>query len=135
MTSYIYLDRIRLFSYHGVGEQETLVGNEFTVNLRLKVDIGRAMQTDDVTDTVSYADVYEAVKTEMAIPSRLLEHVAGRIVNRLFRDFPTIENIELSIEKRNPPMGADVKAAGIEICIERSQNNEMFFCSKSPERY
>lgn len=124
MTSYIFLDRIRFFSYHGVGEQETLVGNEFTVSLRLKVDIGRAMQTDDVIDTVSYADVYEAVKAEMAIPSRLLEHVAGRIVNRLFRDFPAIENIELKLEKRNPPMGADVKAAGIEIYIEKPRNNE-----------
>lgn len=124
MTSYIFLDRIRFFSYHGVGEQETLVGNEFTVSLRLKVDIGRAMQTDDVTDTVSYADIYEAVKAEMAIPSRLLEHVAGRIVNRLFRDFPAIGNIELKIEKRNPPMGADVKAAGIEVCIEKSIDYE-----------
>lgn len=124
MTSYIFLDRIRFFSYHGVGEQETLVGNEFTVSLRLKVDIGRAMQTDDVTDTVSYADIYEAVKAEMAIPSRLLEHIAGRIVNRLFRDFPAIGNIELKIEKRNPPMGADVKAAGIEVCIEKSIDYE-----------
>lgn len=119
MTSYIFLDRIRFFSYHGVDEQETLVGNEFIVSLRLKVDIGRAMQTDDVRDTVSYADVYEAVKAEMTVPSRLLEHVAGRIVNRLFRDFPAIKNIELKIEKRNPPMGADVKAAGIEVYVDK----------------
>ena len=48
-------------------------------------------QTDDVADTVNYADVYEAVKAEMAIPSRLLEHVCGRIMDRLFRDFPQIE--------------------------------------------
>ena len=88
MSSYIFLDRIRFFAHHGVGRQETLVGNEFVVSLRLKVDIGHAMQTDDVTDTVSYAEVYEAVKKEMEIPSKLLEHVGGRIVKRLFGDFP-----------------------------------------------
>lgn len=119
MSSYIFLDRMRFFAHHGVGRQETLVGNEFVVSLRLKVDVGHAMQTDDVTDTVSYAEVYEAVKKEMEIPSKLLEHVGGRIVKRLFGDFPQIENIELKLSKRNPPMGADIEAAGIEICISR----------------
>lgn len=118
MTSYIFLDRIRFFSYHGVGKQETTVGNEFTVSLRLKVNISRAMQTDDVSDTVSYADVYETVKAEMEVPSKLLEHVGGRIVQRLFRDFPKIESIKLKLSKRNPPMGADIEAAGIEISAE-----------------
>ena len=33
-------------------------------------------QTDDVADTVSYADVYEAVKAEMEVPSKLLEPVS-----------------------------------------------------------
>lgn len=120
MNSYIFLDRICFFAHHGVGEQETLVGNEFTVSLRLKVDIEHAMQTDDVMDTVSYADVYEAVKAEMIIPSKLLEHVCGRIVSRLFREFPQIENIELRLSKRNPPMGADIEAAGVEINVEKA---------------
>lgn len=119
MTSYIFLDQIHFFAHHGVGEQETLVGNEFTVSLRLKVNIEHAMQTDDVADTVSYADVYEAVKAEMIIPSKLLEHVCGRIVSRLFREFPQIENIELKLSKRNPPMGADIEAAGVEIHCDR----------------
>ena len=113
MSSYIFLDRIRFFAHHGVGRQETLVGNEFVVSLRLKVDIGHAMQTDDVTDTVSYAEVYEAVKKEMEIPSKLLEHVGGRIVKRLFGDFPPIEDIELKLSKRNPPMGADIETVAI----------------------
>lgn len=119
MNSYIFLDNLRFFARHGVGEQETLVGNEFTVNLRLKVDISRAMQTDDVADTVSYADVYAAVKEEMELPSRLLEHVCGRIADRLFRDFPQIEEIELRLAKRNPPMGADIEAAGVELRVSR----------------
>ena len=98
MTSYIFLDTLRFFAHHGVGEQETVVGNEFTVSLRLQVDIRRAAETDDVADTVSYADVHTAVKAEMDIPSKLLEHVCGRIINRLFHDFPQIEEITLKAQ-------------------------------------
>lgn len=118
-TSYIFLKDLRFYAYHGVAPQETAIGNEFTVSLRLKTDIFRAAETDDVEDTVSYADVYEAVKAEMEIPSRLLEHVCGRIVKRLFRDFPAIEEIEIALSKRNPPMGADIASAGVEMLCAR----------------
>lgn len=119
MNSYIFLDNVRFFAYHGVGEQEREVGNEFIISLRLKVDITLAAETDNVAHTVSYADVYENVKAEMEIPSALLEHVCGRIVKRLFRTFSAIEGIELKLSKRNPPMGADVDAAGVEVHCER----------------
>ncbi|WP_297676144.1 dihydroneopterin aldolase [uncultured Bacteroides sp.] len=119
MNSYIFLNNVRFFAYHGVGEQEREVGNEFIISLRLKVDITLAAETDNVAHTVSYADVYENVKAEMEIPSALLEHVCGRIVKRLFRTFPAIEGIELKLSKRNPPMGADVDAAGVEVHCER----------------
>lgn len=119
MTSYILLENIRFFAYHGVAPQEMTVGNEFVVSLRLKTDIARAMESDDVADTVNYAEIHQAVKEEMDIPSKLLEHVAGRIVRRLFNDFPTIESIDLKLSKRNPPMGADIETAGVEVHIER----------------
>lgn len=119
MNSYIFLKNMRFFSYHGVGAQETLVGNEFTVSLRLKVDISTAAETDDVTDTVNYADIYHAVKEEMDLPSKLMEHVCGRIIQRLLHDFPSIESIDLKLSKRNPPMGADLDSAGIEAHVDR----------------
>ena len=110
MNSYIFLDNVRFFAYHGVGQQEREVGNEFVINLKLKVDIARAAETDDVTH----------VKAEMEIPSKLLEHVCGRIIKRLFRTFPTVKAIELKLAKRNPPMGADLDAAGVEVQCERA---------------
>ena len=119
MTSYTPPENTRFFAYHGVAPQETTVGNEFVVSLRLKTDIARAMESDDVADTVNYAEIHQAVKEEMDIPSKLLEHVAGRIVRRLFNDFPTIERIDLKLSKRNPPMGADIETAGVEVHIER----------------
>lgn len=115
---YIFVKNLRIFARHGVGEQEKLIGNEFTVCLRLAVDFTRAMQTDDLKDTVNYAQVCEAVRAEMQIPSHLLEHVAGRIVRRIFKEFPQVTEAELRIEKRNPPMGLDVEAAGVTLRLE-----------------
>ena len=116
---YILLKDLRFQARHGVGAQETLVGNEFTVNLRLRTDLTKAVRTDDVADTLSYADVFEAVRDEMSRPSQLLEHVAGRIARRLFHDFPALDEIGLKLMKRNPPMGADIDSAGVELRVQR----------------
>lgn len=91
-NSYILLKDICCFAYHGVAPQENIIGNEYIINLKLKVDISQAIQTDDVVDTVNYAEIHEAVKAEMSIPSKLLEHVCGRIAKRLLAEFPAIEN-------------------------------------------
>ena len=96
---YIFLENVRFYSYHGVAPQETAIGNEFIINLRLKTDFGKATETDEVEDTVSYADIYAALKEEMELPSKLLEHVCGRIVKRLFRDFRKIREIEIKLGK------------------------------------
>lgn len=96
-NSYILLKDICCFAYHGVAPQENIIGNEYIINLKLKVDISQAIQTDDVVDTVNYAEIHEAVKAEMSIPSKLLEHVCGRIAKRLLAEFPAIEEIELRL--------------------------------------
>ena len=114
-SSYIFLKEIRCYAYHGVAPQENLIGNEYIVQLKLKVNIDQAAETDEVTDTVNYAEVYEIVKAEMAISSKLLEHVCKRIVKSLFFKFTSVEEIEISLSKRNPPMGADIESAGIEM--------------------
>ena len=106
-NSYILLKDICCFAYHGVAPQENIIGNEYIINLKLKVDISQAIQTDD------------AVKAEMSIPSKLLEHVCGRIAKRLLAEFPAIEEIELRLSKRNPPMGADIDSAGVELHCSR----------------
>ena len=119
MKSWISLNDLRLHAYHGVQPQERRCGNIFIVNLRLETDITKAAETDHIDDALNYAEVYEAVKAEMDIPSALLEHVAMRIVRRLFHDFPQIETIQLKLEKQNPPMNADICSAAVEIDVER----------------
>lgn len=113
MKSYILLENILLYAYHGVLPQENRVGNEYVINLKLKIDLSHAGATDELTDTVSYAEIYEDVKAEMNIPSKLLEHVAYRIVKRLKDKYIQIEGVELKLSKRNPPMGAQIDCASV----------------------
>ena len=115
MTSYIRLNSVRFHAFHGVLPQEKTVGGDFVVSMRLGYDISRAMESDDVADTLNYAEVYELVRREMSIPSNLLEHVAGRIVQAVLSAFPAVTSIDLELTKENPPMGADCKGAGVEI--------------------
>lgn len=117
MSSKIYLRNVRFHAFHGVLPQEGIVGNDYLVNLVLDYDFSSAMKTDDLQGTLNYAEVYQKVREEMAVPSKLLEHVAGRITHRLFSDFPEIQKLQLSITKVNPPMGADSDGAGVEVVL------------------
>lgn len=114
-SSYILLENVKFYAFHGVLPQERKVGNDYQVSLRIGYDISRAMVSDDVNDTLNYAEVYQLLSQEMSVPSALLERVAGRIGDRLFRKFPAIQSIDLTIIKVNPPMGADSEGAGVEV--------------------
>lgn len=117
MSSKIYLRNVRFHAFHGVLPQEGIVGNDYLVNLVLDYDFSSAMQTDELQGTLNYAEVYQKVREEMAVPSKLLEHVAGRIAHRLFSDFPEIQKLQLSITKVNPPMGSVSDGAGVEVVL------------------
>jgi len=118
-NSTIRLKDVRIFAFHGVLPQERTVGAYFILNLSVQTDFSRAMATDELDGTISYADLFDLVKGEMATPSCLLEHVAGRICCAIFLRFPTATAIHLEILKENPPMGADCPAAGISLDVTR----------------
>ncbi len=113
MKSYILLENIEMFAHHGVFPQETQVGNVFYINIKLEVDINKAVISDDVNDTISYADVYCIIKQEMETPSKLIEHAAKRIIDRLKSSYTQIEKIEIKLSKRNPPVGGQVDCASV----------------------
>ena len=106
---------VRFHAFHGVMPQERKVGADFLVNLRVGYSLEKAMRSDNVNDTLNYAALYTFVKAEMAVPSKLLEHVARRIVSAIEKAFPQVTSIDLELIKQNPPMGADCDEAGIEI--------------------
>ena len=114
-NSVILIDNLQMYAFHGVMEQERRVGGWFDISVRVHYNILRAIQTDDVNDTLSYAELLEVVKSQMAQPSNLLEHVASRIGKAVLERFPEVENVEIKLLKLNPPMGADCKGAGVEV--------------------
>lgn len=116
MTSELLLDGLRFKAFHGVGEQERVVGHDFSVTLKVACDLEQAIATDDINHAVSYADIYAIVKCEMEVPSRLLEHVAGRIMRAIHERFPQVKAVDITIMKRNPPIGADAQGFGVHIC-------------------
>ena len=117
--SSIRLHDMRFYAYHGVMEQERRVGGEYLVSLQVETDLSRAVNSDSVADTVNYAQLYEVVKREMAEPSQLLEHVAGRIGQRVLDHFQQVTALTVRVMKCNPPMGADCKGASVEMRIEK----------------
>ena len=118
------LKKLRFHAFHGVMPQERRVGADFLVTLRLGYDLTKAMQTDDVSDTLNYAEVYRVVQEEMEKPSALLEHVAGRIADAVLRQFPDVQSIDLELMKQNPPMGADCEGAGVELHLINDKTPE-----------
>ena len=91
------------------------MGGDFLITLRIGYPWQQAMKTDDVADTLDYAAVCRLVRSEMAVPSQLLEHVVGRIADALLQTFPLITSIDLWLTKVTPPMGADCDGAGVEL--------------------
>ena len=80
----------------------------------------KSMETDELVDTVDYVHLNKIVEEEMAIRSKLLEHVAHRIVQRIFREIASVSRIVVGVSKINPPIGGDVEAVTIQIEEYRS---------------
>ncbi len=104
---------MRFYAYHGVLPQERETGNVFLVNMTLEADIAAACTSDEVDDTINYAEVFDLVKTEMEQPSKLLEHVAGRILSKLTKKYPRISHARVSVAKMHPPVGGEMEKAAI----------------------
>ena len=91
------------------------MGADFLLDVRVGYPLTQAMQSDEVGDTLNYAALYDLVAREMQQPSKLLEHVAGRIAEAISLAFPQVTSIDLELTKLNPPMGADCEGASVEI--------------------
>lgn len=115
----VFVRNIRLHACHGVLPQERTVGNDYSVSVSACCPLGAAVASDDVADTLNYAAVCGVVREEMAVPSALVEHVAGRICRRVLNDFANVSSVRVMVVKLNPPMGADCDGAGVELEMSR----------------
>ncbi len=107
------MESVKFHAFHGVFNQEQLVGNEFEVSVSIEIPISSGMENDDLEGTVSYADVYAVCKVEMDSSSKLLEHVALRISNHLLERWPQIIRGKIKIVKLHPPVAGFMGKAAV----------------------
>lgn len=102
MKSTIAITGIRLHAYHGVYEQEKAVGNDYEVDVFMVVEVGKALASDHLDDTLDYFPVYKRVLAIMQERAHLIEYLAGRVVNEILAHFPQVETVKVRIGKIHP---------------------------------
>ena len=104
----IEINDIRLYACHGCLKEESIIGSDYSIDLAVTANLTRASNTDNLADTVDYVHLHSIVKEEMDIPSKLLEHVGSRIIERIFDELKQVAEVRVAIGKINPPIGGDV---------------------------
>lgn len=105
----IRVENIRTYSYHGCLEEEAKIGSEYRVDIEVKANLKKSSKSDKLVDTVDYVHLNLIVKEEMDIRSKLLEHVAKRIQDRVLEEIPMVTKVKIAVSKINPPIGGDVE--------------------------
>ncbi len=113
MKTSIHFDRMHFYAYHGVDPQETQVGNNYSIELLISIPLEKAMMSDVLDDTINYANIYSEIEGVMKTPSKLLEHVAGRIIDTLKARFPQIEGGRIALYKHTPPISGKIDRIGV----------------------
>lgn len=113
--SVISIEGMEFFAYHGCFKEEQVIGTKFRIDLFLEVDTSNAEKTDNLKDTVNYQSVFQLVKKEMETPSKLLEHVGRRVLDRIKKEFTNVEHARIKIRKLNPPLGGKMDFVSLEL--------------------
>lgn len=109
----ITVEGIKVYAYHGCLEEESKIGTNYVVDVIMETDFTEAAKNDDLNKTIDYVVVYDIVKTQMAIRSKLIEQVGQRIVNELKKTLSGLNKIEVKVTKLNPPMNGNVERVSI----------------------
>ena len=116
----VKVENIKVYAHHGCLKEETLIGSEYRVDVSVRANLSKASLSDELKDTVDYVHINHIVKEEMKTPSKLLEHVAKRIINRIFSEIATVSKSKVSVSKINPPIGGDVEMVTVVLSAKRS---------------
>lgn len=109
----VSLEGMEFHAFHGYYDYEREDGNDFVVDVHVTTDFSAAAETDDLSGTVNYEKIYEIVKAEMDIPTKLLERLAQRMIDKLLYAFVHVEKVEVIIAKKNPPIEGKIKQSKI----------------------
>ena len=111
----IQLEGMEFYAYHGCFAEEQIIGNKFIIDVSFECDAQEAENSDNLSNTIDYQDVYNSIRAVMQIKSKLLEHVGRRIINAMKERFPVIKNISVKVSKCNPPIGGKVEKVSVVI--------------------
>ena len=117
MKGTIELTGMRFHAYHGCLPEERRDGNLFVVDFSCEYDISRAVESDSLEDTLDYGAIYDIIEREMAVPSNLLENVAGRIARAIMESHPEIISLKLSVAKHNPPVRGEAEWSRVTLSL------------------
>lgn len=115
--SVISIEGMEFFAYHGCFKEEQVIGTKFNIDLFLTVDTSKAEHSDKLHDTINYQEVFQLIKSEMQVTSKLLEHVGRRILNNVKTAYPQVEKATLKIRKLNPPLGGKMDFVSLTLDI------------------
>ena len=111
--STIRLKNIKIYAFHGCLVEESKIGSHYLVNLSVKANLTQAANSDQLSDTVDYVLLQKIVTTEMQKLSKLLEHVAQRIIDAIFKEVDLVQTVKIRVAKVNPPIGGDVEDVSV----------------------
>ena len=114
----IHLHNIVFYGYHGIYEEEKILGNEFELNITIRHS-PQHLPVKHLSDTVDYISVYELVKKRMAIPTPLLETLATGIAQQILAQFSLAEAVFISIRKMHPPVSQLKGSVGVSFELTR----------------
>jgi dihydroneopterin aldolase len=100
----INLHNLIFHSFHGIHEEEKILGNEFEVNVSLSFIAGEQITT--LEQTINYATIYEIIKNRMRSATPLLETLVQDLAEAIRAFDNRIQSISVSVEKKNPPMAS-----------------------------
>ena len=109
----IRVNNIKLYAFHGCLDEEAKIGSEYRVDVQVEADLDKSAKTDDLNDTVDYVHLNKIVKEEMAIRSKLIEHVGQRIYDRIYKEIKNVSKLKIKVTKICPPINGDVNDVAI----------------------
>ena len=104
----IQVHGIRSYGYHGCLKEETKIGGNYIIDIDINYNFKQSAIHDDLNETVNYVEIKEIVISEMNIPSKLIETVAYRILQSIYKKHPSIDKCKVGLKKINPPIDGDV---------------------------
>ena len=122
MTDQIFIKGLSLHAYHGVMAYEAKVGQTFTIDLDLEIDLADATRSDKVVDTVSYDKVVDCASRAFCDRRcRLIEAAAGQVADAVLAAFPRVRKIKVTIHKPHAPIAATFSDVGV--TLERTRGD------------